>query len=392
MPIKTILRWAIVNLLWAPLYRLGRLRKIKPRLVLFASELEPAPGDNFLPLMQRLQEEGYDCRFFSVTRALPGWKRRLRSMRFLWEFSRARALFLVDSFSPLNACKPRPGTAVVQLWHGCGAFKRFGYSARDAAFGPDARRLRLLPMHRGYTHVCASAPDIIPYLAGAYGCPPAIIVPWGVPRTDFYFSAKNIAASKEKILALFPDIGERKIVLYAPTFRGTHMGEARHDAALDYEALAGALDASCALLLKPHPRALTHIPRPLPEQGSTPPEQRPFVFNAVDVPIETLLCAADLLISDYSSLIFEYSLLGRPMLFYPYDLEEYDRERSFYAPYLRFVPGDLVWSAEDIVDGVRRNLFEGQFDPARVEAFRGTNMSACDGHSTQRILHNVLGI
>ncbi|MCL2298920.1 MAG: CDP-glycerol glycerophosphotransferase family protein, partial [Firmicutes bacterium] len=176
-----------------------------------------------------------------------------------------------------------------------------------------------------------------------------------------------------------------KIVLYAPTFRGDNLGAARHDEALDYAALGDALDGGCALLLKAHPQALKRFSLP-------PPEPCPFVFNAADLPIETLLCAADLLISDYSSLVFEYSLLGRPMLFYPYDLEAYEKERSFYFPYLRFVPGDLVWDTGDIVDGVRRNLFEGQFDPARVETFRGKYMSACDGGSTRRIVGKVLGV
>jgi CDP-ribitol ribitolphosphotransferase len=385
MNIKTLLRWAELHLLWAPLHRLGRLRRQNPRLVLFASELERAPGDNFLPLMKRLEGEGYDCRFFSITRELSARKRHARSIKFIWAFSKARAVFLVDSFAPINACRPRPGTAVVQLWHGCGAFKRHGYSTQGLAWGPDARLLRLLPMHRNYTHVCASAPDIIPCLAEAYGCDPAIIVPWGVPRTDFYYSSANIEESSEKVLEAFPEIGERKIVLYAPTFRGEDMGAARHDGVLDYDGLARALDASCALLLKPHPHAARRIPLP-------PEEECPFVFNAAELPTETLLCAADLLITDYSSLIFEYSLLGRPMLFYPYDLEAYDKERSFYFPYLRFVPGDLVWGTEDIVDGVRRNLFEGQFDPARVEAFRAANMSGCDGGSGERIAHNIFGI
>jgi len=273
----------------------------------------------------------------------------------------------------------------VQLWHGCGAFKKFGYSTRELAWGPSGRLLRFLPMYRNYTHVCASAPDILLQLAEAYACDPAIVVPWGVPRTDFYFSPTSIEESREKVLEAFPEIGDRKIILYAPTFRGDTMAAARHDAALDYETLADALDADCVLLLKPHPRVPAHIPQPAPDQD-------PFVFDAAGLPIETLLCAADLLISDYSSLIFEYSLLGRPMLFYPYDLEDYDRARGFYYPYLRFVPGDLVWSSEDIAAAVRRNLFESQFDPARVASFRAANMSACDGHSTERILHNIFGI
>jgi len=385
MSIKAILRWAIQRLLWAPLYRVGRLQRPDPCLVLFASELEPTPGDNFLPLMRRLAEEGYDCRFFGVTPALPRPQRHMRAIQFIWACARSRCVFLVDAFSPINACKPRPGTAIVQLWHGCGAFKKFGYSTRELAWGPGGRLLRFLPMYRNYTHVCASDPGILPQLAEAYACDPAIVMPWGVPRTDFFFNPTNIADSREKILEAFPEIGDRKIVLYAPTFRGESMDAARHDNALDYEILSRELDAACALVLKPHPRVPARIPHPQQDQD-------PFVFDAAHLPIETLLCAADLLISDYSSLIFEYSLLGRPMLFYPYDLEDYDRARSFYFPYLRFVPGDLVWSAEDIAAAVRRNLFEGQFDPARVAAFRDANMSACDGHSAERILHNIFGI
>jgi len=391
MSIQSILRLGLQKLLWAPLYRLARLRRPDPRLVLFASELDPHASDNFLPLMERLTREGFDCRFFSVTQQLPRRQRHTRYLRFIWAYARARCTFLVDSFSPINVCRPRPGAAVLQLWHGCGAFKRFGYSTRELAWGPGSRLLRVLPMHRNYTHVCASAPDILSQLAEAYACGPAIVVPWGVPRTDFYFDPANAEASRQKVLEAFPEIGSRKIVLYAPTFRGDDLCAARHDAALDYDSLSRDLDMDCALILKSHPRAITSIPRPLPEQGPAP-EQDPFVFDAADLPIETLLCAADLLISDYSSLIFEYSLLGRPMLFYPYDLEHYNNTRSFYFPYLRFVPGDLVWSADDIAAAVRRSLFEGQFDPARVLAFRDTYMSACDGHSTERILHNIFGI
>ena len=385
MNLKAILRWAVLKLCWAPLYRLGCLRRPNPRLVLFATELDPSPGDNFRPLMERLAAQGYDCRFFSVTRALPRWQRHARSIKFIWAYARARCTFLMDSFSPVNVCKPRRGAAVVQLWHGCGAFKKFGYSTQDQGWGPGRLRLRFLPMYRNYTHISISAPDIIPPLAEAYACDPAILVPWGVPRTDFYFSPTSIAESKARVLEAFPGIGARKIILYAPTFRGDNLSAARHDGVLDFDALTRALSQSCALVLKPHPQAVTHLPTP-------PSEQSPFVFDAAGLPIEALLCAADLLISDYSSLIFEYSLLGRPMLFFPYDLEAYDRERSFYYPYLRFVPGDLVWDTEDMIAGVKRSLFEGQFDPARVERFREDYMSACDGHSTQRILHNVFNL
>jgi CDP-ribitol ribitolphosphotransferase len=280
-------------------------------------------------------------------------------------------------------CTPRKGTEIIQLWHGCGAFKRWGYSTIDLGWGASARTYRWFPAHRNYTYACVSSPEVIPHYAEAFHCSPDRIRPWGVPRTDFYFRPGAVEESRAKVLEAFPEIGQRKIVLYAPTFRGNSLRRARHDDVLDYALLEEQLSADCALLLKPHPRAKRKIP--VAEPGHIP-----FVFDAITLPIEILLCAADLVVSDYSSLVFEYSLLGRPMLFYAYDLEHYECTRSFYYPYLSFVPGDLVWNTEDLITGVRRNLFEGGFNINRVAAFRDKFMCACDGHSTERILNNVM--
>jgi CDP-glycerol glycerophosphotransferase (TagB/SpsB family) len=273
----------------------------------------------------------------------------------------------------------------VQLWHGCGAFKKWGYSTADLKWGPGPATLRWLPLHRYYTHACVSSPAVVPCYAEAFNCKPSVIHAWGAPRTDFYFTPQAVASSKQAVLAAFPEIGQRKIVLYAPTFRGNSGRAARHDAVLASDAIARALSHGAVLLLKPHPRARTEILAP-------EPGQLPFVFDARTQPIEQLLCAADLVISDYSSLVFEYALLGRPMLFYAYDLLAYEASRSFYYPYLDFVPGDVVWDTEDIIAGIRRNLFEEGFDAGRVERFRERFMSACDGRSTERILRETLGI
>jgi CDP-ribitol ribitolphosphotransferase len=230
-----------------------------------------------------------------------------------------------------------------------------------------------------------SSPVVAPCYAEAFHCDEAIIRPWGAPRTDFFFRPNVCEQSRRDVLNVFPEIGDRKIVLYAPTFRGNSNKAARHDDVLDYRVLTRALSNDAALLLKPHPRANTEIPTP-------EPGERPFVFDAGALPIEQLLCAADLVISDYSSLIFEYALLGRPMLFYAYDLRDYETSRSFYYPYLEFVPGDVVWDTEDVIAAVRRNLFEGGFDAARVARFRERFMSACDGRCTERILRETLNL
>lgn len=107
-----------------------------------------------------------------------------------------------------------------------------------------------------------------------------------------------------------------------------------------------------------------------------------FVFDgSTTVKIETALCAADILIADYSSLIFEYSLLNKPMLFYAYDLEEYEHDRSFYFDYKSFVPGKIVINNDEIISAIQKNDFRKD----RIPAFREKFMGPCDGRSTARI-------
>ena len=107
-----------------------------------------------------------------------------------------------------------------------------------------------------------------------------------------------------------------------------------------------------------------------------------FVFNVSKlVNTDTALCCADILVADYSSLIFEFSLLERPMLFFAYDLEEYDRDRSFYYDYKSFVPGKIVTDTDEIIEAVQKSDFQKE----KVRPFKEKFMSACDGNCTKRI-------
>jgi len=376
-------RFVVRRMFFPLVYYIGCLRNIDPKLVVFLNDNVEGLSDNFAPVMDRLSAEGFRC-VHLAKRQGGRIKQYGQLTQYYLLYARARAVFLVEA-SLLTSCfRPRRGTLLVQLWHGCGAFKKFGHSSVGSRWGASASYLRWFPLNRNYTYACVSSPEVVRHYAEAFGCAPEVIRPWGAPRTDFYFRPGVVEQCRQQVLDAFPGIGQRKIVVYAPTFRGNSMKRARHDDVIDYEAMAAALGENTAFLLKPHPRSRRAIPMP---EGETP-----FIFDAMHLPIEVLLCAADLVITDYSSLIFEYALLGRPMLFYAYDLENYAGARDFYYPYLEFIPGDMVWDSEGLIDGIQRNLFEGKFDAARVEAFREKFMSACDGHSTERILKNVLGI
>ena len=197
---------------------------------------------------------------------------------------------------------------------------------------------------------------------------------------DIYFNPDFVSSAREEMLKKFPQIGDRKIILYAPTFRGNSILKSYMDLKLDIERMNAELSDDFVLLYKLHPQTAKRFSLGAEERE----KYENFVFDiSKDVRIDLAMCAADMLISDYSSVIFEYSLLSRPMIFFAYDLEEYDRDRSFYNKYEDFVPGPIVRDTEGIISAVRQA--QSGFDSAEIENFRNYFMDACDGHSTARI-------
>ena len=88
-------------------------------------------------------------------------------------------------------------------------------------------------------------------------------------------------------------------------------------------------------------------------------------------------------------LIFEYALFKRPMIFFAYDLDDYNDWRGFYYDYGDMTPGPVVRTSAELADYLG-NL-DARFDAAEVAAFRKKFMSACDGHATERICQLVVG-
>ena len=374
--------------LWPHYFRKYSRKPIdEKKAVLAYSHIYKEMPDNLRCIKAALEEQGYTC--VVIDRAENGviYKNPLLNelakcfygKKFFREYATAKALFLTDYFFPAYACKPREGQSVVQLWHGCGAFKKWGYSTAEKKWGASKKNLDLYPIHNTYTHVCVSSPKVSFAYAEAFGCSEKSVIPLGAPRTDVYFDKGFVAGCRKQILDKFSEIGGRKIILYAPTFRGDSISKSYIKNMMDIEEMSRRLGDGYVLLIKQHP--LTADAFRIRNDG--------FAFDiSKDVAIETALCAADLVITDYSSLIFEYALLERPMIFFAYDLAEYEDARSFYFGYEGFVPGEIVNSTEEIIGEIRR--LETDFDVERIRRFRQDYMCACDGKSTERIIKTVL--
>ena len=291
------------------------------------------------------------------------------------------ALFVVDShYLPIYVIKRRPGTTIVQTWHACGAIKKIGYSVLDKSFGADETLVSLVRLHTNYDLCLAASNAAVLQYMDAFRQPAELFVTsLGIPRTDVLVNEEAGGALASEIRRRYAIPKGRRVILYAPTFRGTSMTRARHPEDLDLALLARTVGTDHVVLLRLHPavRARQRID----------PGLEGFVIDVSDYPeINELMLVSDVLVTDYSSVIFEFALLGRPMAFFAPDTADYDDERGFYFDYRTGVPGPVFETTEALAGWLR----EGEVDLDRVRAFATTWFEVADGHASERFVDRIV--
>ena len=103
--------------------------------------------------------------------------------------------------------------------------------------------------------------------------------------------------------------------------------------------------------------------------------------------INDLLFITDILITDYSSLIFDYALVGKPIIFFTYDLEEYEDGRGMYFPFKEYVYGRVCRNTNQLLDAIQAK----DMGSDRREEFIHKFIDKNDGHATQRVMEAVFG-
>jgi len=301
------------------------------------------------------------------------------ALKCLRDIATADMVFLCEASRLISCISPRSETFITQLWHGCGAFKRFGLSTANLKFGGNYQNDEQYPYHKNLNLVTVSSPEVIWAYAEAMNIPPesGIIKATGISRTDIYFCDEFKHNAYSRVINTLPKRpSKRKLLLWAPTFRG-NINNATAPSYPDLFKLQEALADSYLFLIKHHPLVTS-----LPE---IPAAVCDFAFDVSDTcSIEDLICCSDMCISDYSSLVFEYSLMERPMLFFASDKADYEDWRGFYYPYEEMTPGPIIATTDELIEAVKQ--LEHDFDPCEVIAFKEKFMSACDGQATERIL------
>lgn len=291
-----------------------------------------------------------------------------------YELAVSRYFIIDDFYFPAYLFKVRKGTEVVQLWHAAGAFKKFGYSTAGKKFGPDNNYLKHIKIHSNYSIVIVSSNNVISHYAEAFNTLPENIYPLGLPRTDFFFDESEKTRIKNNFLMSFPNYIGKKLILYAPTFRGRAHYQEDYQLPFDIENLCSRLGGEYVFIIRLHPYISSSITVSEKLKDSILTDTEEFSIN-------DLMVISDMLVTDYSSVIFEYSLLEKPIVFFSYDLEEYISERDFYFEYNDFVPGPIVKNIAALVKAIHSQWSNKE----KVKAFKFKFFDYLDGQSSKRI-------
>ena len=283
--------------------------------------------------------------------------------RFMKLYARAEYVFICDNFLPVSSCDKRPETTVVQLWHSGGLLKKSGY---DQPFSvPEYYKGNVFA---NYDLLTVSADCCVPVFSKMMRQPQGVVQALGISRSDMYYSKQFIKNCKQEFYESYPEAIGKRIVLYAPTFRGSAaepvmIGEGDVDRAFEGQ-------EEYFLVKKLHP----HFERKNSDSVSC------------EIPTERLLPVADLLITDFSSVLFDFLLFEKPFVIFAPDYDEYVSRVGFYADINEF-PTTVVRSGSELISAVGREL-SGR-DKAELRDFKKYHMGACDGRATKRIMKRI---
>lgn len=325
------------------------------------------PRGNELLENSKAVYDALECK--KIVFAKPGMHSKLDQWKIKYYLFTSKVIITDDYCDYMERVELKPRQKLIQIWHACGAFKKFGldFLAND--------RQKEKSIHSQYDVVCVSSESIRPDYAGAFGIELDNVQALGVPRTDMFYDTRLTQDIKEQFFKQHPEFINKHLLLYCPTFREKNGLKVANDPQIDWKTFSEVLPENTIFLIKNHPRIKDDL-----LEG----KQYPNILN-IQESTNALMMVADIMITDYSSVIFECCLLNMPVIFYCPDYDEY--ERDFYLEFPQDTYGDFTINQDELQKAIIKNLEKPNLD--NLKKFKENYMGACDGHSTERIVQLI---
>lgn len=356
-------------------------KKDGKKTILFASEQSETLGTNLTSVMDRMKERGLDADYNILTSAratvanphsgIKSWT------RFINKVSKADIIFIDDHCPVFDwFILDRNNTELVQLWHAGAGFKSSGYSRWGHTGCPAP-----FSCHRQYSYGIAGSRNIAHFFSEVFGINTEQVLPTGMPRMDEYLDPEFRKKTTADLYKKYPIAKGKKVILFAPTYRGKNRADAHYPYELiDFDRLyTYCQNEDCVVFFKMHPWVPTAVP--IKEE---------YKDRFVDVNkypnINNLFYITNLLITDYSSNIFEYSLMRQPALFFAFDEIQYAFSRGFHRDYESSAPGRICHTFDDVMDALERKDFEFE----KIEQYVINQFDHIDSNASDRVIDWIL--
>ncbi|SPN75515.1 CDP-glycerol glycerophosphotransferase family protein [Brochothrix thermosphacta] len=339
------------------MYEIFSMFPVKKNKLVFLSDSRKNLTGNFEYIYEELQKRKHNFKIsFHLKSSIKESKSIKETISLAYSIATSKYILLDDFYPLIYPLKIRKNIELIQVWHAVGAFKTFGYSRVGLPGGPKITSKN----HRNYTKVLVSSKNIIDKYAEGFGIEPSAIIPMGVPRTDLFFDNAKKQVIINRLHEELPFINGKKVILFAPTFRGDGQQSAYYPFGLiNFKKIYEEFKEGYVFLLKIHPFVQNKM--------KIPNEYSDFYYDVSNYrEINDLLLISDQLITDYSSVCFEYALLNRPMIFFNPDLKEYTSDRDFYYDYFEFIPGPFAVDTKMLIEELKND----SIDVERLDNFK----------------------
>ena len=355
-------------------FYLFRLFKVKKNRIVFISNRRDNISGNYEYIYDKL----IDNKELDVRTAFDINEGYFTCFKYGYYMATAKVLLVDDYIGLIYKIPRREDNYLIQVWHACGAFKTFGFSRLGRPGGPKQKNSD----HRNYDFCTVSSSEICKYYAEGFGLSIEKVIPTGVPRTDIFFSEAYKEKAREEFYGKYPDLKDKKIVLFAPTFRGNGKKSGFYpENRFDFIKLYEHFNGEYVIIIKHHPFVNNRVEIPAEYEGK-------IIDMSENEELNELLFITDVLITDYSSVVFEASLLDIPMIFYSFDLQNYIATRGFYYEYDSFVPGKIVYNMDSLIEAIENKDFESE----KIDAFKHKFFDELDGKAGQRVANLIVSL
>ena len=351
----------IIELIVAFFTVLFKSMKIKDRVFFFSKRSNKVFLENLGTVYKKYSGEKVSfCKKVPLT-----LRDRLKIRKYLLT---SKVIITDDYIDCLRYTRLRDEQKLIQVWYTGGAFRRFGLDNMRAG-----SRLDEYKSHSQYSAVCVSSEYVRQFYAHAFGVDIDIVRATGTPRSDVLVNDAKITEKKNEICFKHPLLKDKKVYVYFPTFRSKDGQACDFNPKIDWAELNDELDDDEVFILSRH-----HFMKQEYLKGCFYPR----VKDYTDDPTPELLAIADVVITDYSTIVFDASLLNKSMVFYVPDYEKYKGE--FYLKYERDLPGEIVSDPKELLSALRRAVNCDNTDS--LKDFKTKEMEQCDGKATKRVI------